>query len=95
MAQLVVRNLPDDIKERLKRRAKRHGRSLEAEVRDVLSQVQEPGAASHPDAADFVASLIRRQREIGITRGDVDALNASIAELGREQRLHDIDKQRK
>lgn len=42
MAQLVVRNLPDDVKERLKRRANRHGRSLEAEVRDILGQVPEP-----------------------------------------------------
>ena len=41
MAQLVVRNLPDDVKERLKARAKRHGRSLEAEVREILSDVPE------------------------------------------------------
>lgn len=92
MAQLVVRNLPDDVKERLKRRAKRHGRSLEAEVRDVLSQVPEPGTASPEDASDVVAALIRRQREIGVTSGDIDALKSSIAEFRREQRLHDIDK---
>ena len=36
MAQLVVRDLAEDVKERLRRRAKQHGRSLEAEVRDVL-----------------------------------------------------------
>jgi antitoxin FitA len=95
MAQLVVRNLPDDVKERLKRRAKRHGRSLEAEVRDVLSQVQEPGAESPQDTSDFVARLIRRQRKIGITDADIDALNGSIEELRREWRLHDIDDARK
>ena len=36
MAQLVVRNLEEDIKARLQRQASRHGHSLEAEVRDIL-----------------------------------------------------------
>jgi len=36
MAQLVVRNLDDDVKAKLQRRAKRHGRSTEEEVRDIL-----------------------------------------------------------
>lgn len=36
MAQIVVRNLDDDVKARLKRRAQRHGQSMEAEVRDIL-----------------------------------------------------------
>jgi hypothetical protein len=30
MAQLVVRNLPDQVKDKLQRQAKAHGRSLEA-----------------------------------------------------------------
>jgi len=36
MAQLLVRNLDDRLKTRLQRRAKRHGRSMEAEVREIL-----------------------------------------------------------
>ena len=36
MAQLVVRNLEDDVKARLRRRALRFGRSMEEEVRDIL-----------------------------------------------------------
>lgn len=36
MAQFVVRDLEDDVKEGLKRRAKRHGRSMEDEVRHIL-----------------------------------------------------------
>ena len=36
MAQLVVRNLEDDVKVRLQRRARRHGRSMEEEARDIL-----------------------------------------------------------
>jgi plasmid stability protein len=36
MAQLVVRNLEDSGKARLQRRARRNGRSMEEEVRDIL-----------------------------------------------------------
>jgi antitoxin FitA len=36
MAQLVVRNIENEVKVRLQRRARRHGRSMEEEVRDIL-----------------------------------------------------------
>ncbi|WP_158817032.1 Arc family DNA-binding protein [Methylocapsa sp. S129] len=36
MAQFVVRHLEDDVKVKLQRRAKRHKRSMEEEVRDIL-----------------------------------------------------------
>jgi antitoxin FitA len=36
MAQLVVRNLDDDVKARLQERARRHGHSTEEEVREIL-----------------------------------------------------------
>ena len=36
MAQLVVRNLDDDVKQKLRERARRHGRSTEHEVREIL-----------------------------------------------------------
>jgi plasmid stability protein len=37
MAQLVVRNIDAAVKERLRRRAKRNGRSMEEEVRQILN----------------------------------------------------------
>jgi plasmid stability protein len=37
-ASLSVRNLDSELIQRLKRRAARHGRSAEAEVRDILRQ---------------------------------------------------------
>ena len=48
MAQIVVRKLEDEVKEGLRRRAARHGRSLEAEVREILrdAAVAEPAAHS-------------------------------------------------
>jgi len=36
MAQLLVRNLENGVKARLQRRARRNGRSMEEEVRDIL-----------------------------------------------------------
>ena len=36
MAQFVVRNLEEDVAEQLKKRAKRHARSMEDEVRHIL-----------------------------------------------------------
>lgn len=36
MAQLVVRNLDDDVKAKLQQRARQHGRSTEEEVREIL-----------------------------------------------------------
>jgi plasmid stability protein len=44
MAQLVVRNLEESVKARLLRRARSHGRSMEAEVRDILRN-----AANEPE----------------------------------------------
>jgi len=36
MAQLIVRNIENSVKARLQRRARRNGRSMEEEVRDIL-----------------------------------------------------------
>ena len=36
MAQFVVRNIADSVKGRLQRRARRNGRSMEEEIRDIL-----------------------------------------------------------
>jgi len=38
MATLTIRGLDDDIKARLRVRAARHGRSMEAEVRSILDE---------------------------------------------------------
>jgi antitoxin FitA len=36
MAQIIVRNLEDVVKRKLKRRAAHHGHSMEQEIRDIL-----------------------------------------------------------
>lgn len=49
MAQFTVRNIEDDVKARLKRRALRHGTSLEDEVRQILrAAVKDEGRPKTP-----------------------------------------------
>ena len=64
MAQLLVRQLDDDVKEKLQRRAKRHGRSTEEEVREILrNAVRSDGAVRAPLGSRIVA----RFRRVGLT----------------------------
>jgi plasmid stability protein len=54
---LHVRNLDDDLIARLKRRAARHGRSTEAEHREILRQAL---AAETEPSFDTLAAELRR-----------------------------------
>ncbi len=38
MASLTIRNLPDEVRERLRLRAAKAGRSMEAEIRAILTE---------------------------------------------------------
>jgi plasmid stability protein len=58
VAQIIVRNLEDAVKTRLKRRAAQHGNSLEEEVRNILRDAvkeknQHPGKLGSRIAARF------------------------------------------
>ncbi|MGD0561723.1 MAG: hypothetical protein ABSA66_01420 [Roseiarcus sp.] len=61
---LHVRNVEDEIIVRLKRRALRHGRSAEAEHREILRQVlsEEPEASFDDLAAQLRAMTARRRQ---------------------------------
>jgi plasmid stability protein len=49
MGQIIVRRLDDDVKAKLQRRARRHGRSTEEEVREILrNAVRSEGGARAP-----------------------------------------------
>lgn len=61
MAAISVRNLDDQVKERLRMRAARHGRSMESEVRAILlDAVRGPG-----EADDLFQVLLDRVGELG------------------------------
>jgi plasmid stability protein len=49
MANLTIRNINDDVVERLKEKARQHGRSLEAEIRATLAE-----AAGRLSRTEFV-----------------------------------------
>lgn len=59
MAQFVVRQLEDDLKERLRRRAERHGRSMEAEVREILRHAVAESSAPTPRLGTRIAERFR------------------------------------
>jgi plasmid stability protein len=61
VAALSIRGLDDRVKERLRIRAARHGRSMEAEIRAILVE-----AVSEPTVSDgLFTTLLGRFGEIG------------------------------
>jgi len=61
MAQFTVRNIEDDVKARLKRRAARHGHSMEAEVRQILrNAVKDDVARAGPGLGSRIAARFAR-----------------------------------
>ena len=64
MAQFVVRQLEEETKLRLQRRAKRHGRSMEAEVREILRNA---ATEKSKPAAKLGSRIAARFRGTGLT----------------------------
>jgi len=61
MAALSIRDLDESVKQRLQSRAVRHGRSMEAEVRAILTEaVREPA-----DSAGLFTALLDRFAALG------------------------------
>lgn len=75
MAQLLVRHLDDDVKTKLQVRARRHGRSTEEEVREILrNAVKDEGVAQAPLGTRIAA----RFAGIGLTE-DIPELRGEQA----------------
>jgi len=82
MAQLVVRNLDDEVKRRLRTRAVQRGRSMEEEVREILRDaVQEDIAATDTPLGTRIA---RRFAGLGLTETlpELRGQAASAADFG-------------
>ncbi len=60
MGQMIVRNIENAVKARLKRRAKRHGRSMEEEVRDILRNVANEGDTPAGGLGTEISSLFAK-----------------------------------
>ncbi|MDP3972656.1 MAG: Arc family DNA-binding protein [Candidatus Nanopelagicales bacterium] len=81
MAQLLVRQLDDEVKAALQRRARSHGRSMEAEVREILREAVRTGPAEPVKLGSAIASRFRGH---GATP-DIDELR------GHPARAADLD----
>ncbi len=71
MAMLTVRNLPDDVHRALRVLAAQHGRSTEAEVRDILEKAAKP--ESRLKLGSLLASIAREAG--GLTEAEVEYFN--------------------
>lgn len=63
MAQVVVRNLEEDVKAQLKRRALQHGWSMEEEVRQILCKA----AGEQGQSACLGSRIAARFTGLGLT----------------------------
>lgn len=70
MAMLTVRNLPDDVHRALRVRAARHGRSTEAEVREILASAVKP--ESRVRMGEALAAL---GYKLGLTNEDFEVFD--------------------
>ena len=70
MAMLTIRNLPDEVHRALRVRAAQHGRSTEAEVRDILESAVKP--SSRLLMGEALAAL---GRKIGLTNADFEVFD--------------------
>lgn len=59
MAQILVRQLDDDVKTALQRRARAHGRSTEEEVREILRDAVRPGGQSERNLGTRISERFR------------------------------------
>jgi plasmid stability protein len=59
MAQFVVRNIEESVKARLQRRARRNGRSMEEEVREILRNAANEASKPTPGLGTQIAALFK------------------------------------
>lgn len=69
MATVTVRNLPDEVHRALRVRAAMHGRSTEAEIRDILESTVRP-----PERLRLGSALAELGRRVGLTGDDIVAV---------------------
>lgn len=86
MATLTVRNLDDDLVKRLRVRAAEHGRSAEAEHREILraTLAGSERQAAREQAASRLAEFRRR------TAGRGSPSSAKLLEESRRRRVEDL-----
>ena len=72
MATMTIRNLDDQLKQRLRVRAATHGRSMEDEARDILRTA----LATQPSAPSLIEAIRARLDPLGSIELDIPAREA-------------------
>jgi plasmid stability protein len=85
MAQLLIRRLDDDAKDRLKARAERNGRSLEAEAREILKEAAEEERTRRRSAPGFGSRIAARFKGIGFTKEELERFNRAVDRSRKER----------
>ena len=77
MATITIRNLDDEIKRKLRLRAARHDRSMEAEARAILAKAMlSPEEDEEPTTTDLYLSKIKKARKLWNTQMNADEVMA-------------------
>ena len=79
MAMLTVRNLPDDVHRALRVQAALHGRSTEAEVREILATAVKP--ESRVRLGEALSAL---GRKVGLTNEDFEVIQQAKDKMPAE-----------
>ena len=97
MAQFIVRNLENDVKARLKRRAAHHKRSMEEEVRHILRDAVKEQNQRVAKLGSRIAARFRESRTdyglAGITRSNPKVGRVRVNDYPRYQCTFGVDAQ--
>ena len=77
MAQILVRDVEESVKRELQRRASQHGRSLQAEVRDILREA----AKAPPPAYGLGTEIARIIDAAGVDFPEIQELRGGRAQI--------------
>jgi antitoxin FitA len=91
MAQILVRNVSEDVKVRLKRRAEARGVSLEAEVREILDKAaNEPARPANPVGEGAGTKLARELAKIPYDEETWKEFESNLVNV-RKARMRTVD----
>ena len=94
MASITVRNLDEDLKQRLKEQAAKHGCSMEEEVRRILAAALPPKVKENPakeqetpkTGLDMAMGIHDLFRSSGLTEEDIEMFINNVEELRHPER---------
>lgn len=92
MAQILVRNVSEDVKVRLKRRAEARGVSLEAEVREILDKAaNEPAPLAELTGEGAGTRFARELAKIPYDEETRNEFEKHLKNIRRNSRMRTVD----